>query len=410
MFFLEKLRRVSVYTKLNILFQGINFSFFLITLRFFSIEEVGIITYNESFIILLSTFLVFGLDNYLTRYFLKFKKHQQKVIFGSVITIAIILLLLAEFVFFLLNWLIGSVNVGSFFFNISLQILLLSSFVSAILQIQYSVVRIQNDLKGYIYSNILQFVIKYVVILGYCVFTVFDVNSYFSGVLAFNILCLFYTGYFISKQISFSFRVQSIKRILSFSTPLMINNLMSIGVIFIERVIVKTLFGTSILGLFGFASKFSNAVLSFHAALKVEYVPAIVKLHIGGGTNAWKQIRMLSKQSIKRLFFVSLAVAIFGSGVYIVATPISVIGFFILAALIIQAFLSAIPLYCYPNLFLRGKTILYFRSQILLLVTYLPLLGLLIYLFDYYGFFASLVTRSLLYLMIIYLIIRKHKK
>jgi len=409
-YFLEKLRKVSVYSKLNILFQGINFSFFLIILRFFSIEEIGVITYNESFIILLSTFLVFGLDNYLTRYFLKFKKEQRRVIFGTVLTITTSLLLITEIIFCILIWLIGQERIGDFFFNISVQILMLSSFVSALIQIQYSLVRIQNDLKGYILNNIIQFVIKYVIILGYCILTVFNVKAYFTGVLIFNILCLLYITYFISHQVAFSFRFQSIKRIIGFSTPLMINNLISIGVVFIERVLVKTLFGTSILGFFGFASKFSNAILSFHAALKVEYVPAIVKVHLTGTDDAWKRIQKLSIQNIKRLFFISLFVGILGISLYLITMPISVAGFFILAAVISQAFLNAIPLYCYPNLFLRGKTIFYFKSQISLLFTYLPLLGVLIYLFDYYGFFTSLVLRSSLYLFILYIIIGKQEK
>ncbi len=410
MFFLEKLRKVSVYSKLNILFQGINFSFFFILLRLFSIEEIGIISYNESFIVLLSTFLVFGLDNYLTRYFLKFNKEQRKVIIGTVLTCTTSLVLITEIVFCILIWLIGQERIGDFFFNISVQILIFSSFVSALIQIQYSLVRIQNDLMAYILNNVIQFVIKYVVILGYCILTVFNVKAYFTGVLIFNILCSIYVTYVISHQVTFSFRFQSIKRILGFSTPLMFNNLISIGVVFIERVLVKTLFGASILGFFGFASKLSNAILSFHAALKVEYVPAILKVHLTGTDGARKLIQKLSVQNIIWLFFVSLFVGILGISLYLITMPILVTGFFILAAVILQAFLNAIPLYSFPNLFLRGKTIFYFKSQISLLFTYLPLLGVLIYLFDYYGFFASLVLRSSLYLFILYIIIGKQEK
>lgn len=379
-------------------------------LRFFSIDEIGIITYNESFVILLSTFLVFGLDNYLTRYFLKFKKQQRKVIFGTVLTITTSLLLITEITFCMLIWLIGLGRIEDFFFNIPIQILILSSFISALIQIQYSLVRIQNDLKGYILNNIIQFVIKYIVILSYCLLTEFDVSAYFTGILIFNILCLLYVAYFLSYNVVFSYRIQSIKRILGFSTPLMINNLISIGVIFIERVLVKTLFGANILGFFGFASKFSNAILSFHAALKVEYVPAIVKVHLTRTDDAWKRIRKLSIQNIKRLFFISLFVLLLGISVYIITMPITATGFFILVAVISQAFLNAIPLYCYPNLFLRGKTIYYFKSQTTLLFTYLPLLGILIYFFDYYGFFTSLIVRSSLYLLILYIIIGKQEK
>jgi O-antigen/teichoic acid export membrane protein len=190
----------------------------------------------------------------------------------------------------------------------------------------------------------------------------------------------------------------------------MLNNFISIGVIFIERVLVKTFFGVSILGFFGFASKFSNAILSFHSALKVEYVPSIVKIHLTGTDDARKRILKLSMQNIKRLFIISLFVGLLGIGLYFLTMPISVAGFFILLTVILQAFLNAMPLYCYPSLFLRGKTIVYFKSQISLLFIYLPLIGILIYLFDYYGFFLSLVLKSSLYILILYILIGKQEK
>lgn len=410
MYFLEKIQKISLYSKLNILFQGINFLFFIIILRFFSVQEIGAITYNESFIIFLSTFLVFGLDNYLTRYFLKFKKYQQKVILGTILIITTSLFLIVEIVSCLFIWLIGLESIHSFFFNIPIQILIVSSFVSALIQIQYSVVRIQNNLKGYILNNLIQFIVKYVVILGYCILTVFDLQAYFMGLLIFNIIYLLLAAYTIRTQVSFSYRLNSVKRILSFSSPLMINNFISIGVIFIERLLVKNLFGASILGYFGFASKFSNAILSLHAALKVEYVPTIVKIHSTGSVDSRMRIKKLSIQNIERLLFISLFILLLGSIFYFITMPNSFDGFFILVAVISQAFLNVIPLYIYPNLFLRGKTIFYFKSQILLLFTYLPLLGILIYIFNYYGFFTSLVLRSSLYLFILYIIIGKQIK
>ncbi len=405
----KKLANVSVYSKLNILFQVINFLFFLVILRLFKIEEIGVITYNESFIILLSTILVFGLDNYLTRYFLKFKKQHQKIIFGTVLAITISILVILEIIFYFLFLFLGSDRIGTFFFNIPIQILILSSFVSALTQIQYSLVRIQNDLFGYITNNVLQFVIKYVIVLGYCLFTEFNVYSYFTGILISNLISLIYLFFFINKNASFSIKFKSIKRITRFAIPLMINNIISIGVQFVERVLVKILFGTSVLGFFGFASKFSNSVLSFHSALKVEYVPSIVRLHLSANHDSWTQIKKLSVQNIKKIFIVSLLITLAGIGYYRFTMPISTTGIFILSVLIFQSFLNAIPLYCFPNLFLRGKTIFYLKSQILLVITYVPMLVVLVYIFDYHGFFTSLILRSILYLLILYTIIGKQE-
>ena len=410
MYLFQKLQNVSVYSKLNILFQGVNFLFFLVILRLFKIEEIGVITYNESFIVLLSTVLVFGLDNYLTRYFLKFKKQHQKIIFGTVLVITFGILFTIEIIFYFLILFLGNDRIDSFFFNIPLQILILSSFVSALTQIQYSLVRIQNDLNGYIINNIIQFVIKYVTILGYCLFTVFDVNAYFTGIFIFNIICLIYLSFFINNNAKFSFRLKSIRRITRFTIPLMFNNIISIGVLFVERVIVKTLFGTSVLGFFGFASKFSNSILSFHAALKVEYVPSIVKLHLMANDDSWKKIKKLSIQNIKRIFIVSLLVTLAGIGYYSFTMPITITEIFILSIVIFQAFFNAIPLYCFPYLFIRGKTIFYLKSQFLLVITYVPLLAGFVYLFDIYGFFTSLLLRSILYLLILYIIIGKQEK
>lgn len=255
----------------SILSQGFSFLLSLMIWKNFSVNDFYLLVQIEIITLIVSSFFGISTDQFLVRNYHEYDGIKNKeIIFNTwLINWTSVIIILVLFIFFLL------------FFSLENEVIIIYSVLSAGLiylgQIPFNLIRFESNFKDYLIYNIFSFLLKNLFIYYFVLHDLNGIFSYYKAMFIFSLIIVpWYIWYLYKRSLMiFNWKIQM--KILKFSYPIIPSTLFSNFIPIATRILLQN-FGTNLLvAQFGVINKITSPLTALQNALRVLYVPQIVK-------------------------------------------------------------------------------------------------------------------------------------
>lgn len=246
--------------------------------RFFTPEEYGIIdvfTVLGSFI---SLTVALEISQAIARFYHEIIDDKER---ASYVSTALIFTCLVYMSYFLISFLCVDYLVVYFLNNTSYKsIFILASMAIATSGIFYFLqnqLKWQMQAKDYIYAGIIQLCINAVISIYLLTEKGMGLESVFWGQVFGNALGGLWSFYCARESYRLVFSLVQLKKMLSFSFPLVFSSMAIFIALYIDRILIKEILGLNALGIYGVAYRFASIVGIILAGMNSSLTPLIYK-------------------------------------------------------------------------------------------------------------------------------------
>ena len=268
----ELIKNTSILMLAKLSTQVVSFVLLPLYTAILSTVEYGRVDVYTSLAMIVIPFITLQVEMALFRYFIGEKDiYAKKEIVSSAITIVLFTGVLATVVFFILNYFLKFPYSG---------FLYAYYFVMTLNTVMLQMCRAEGDNVGYAFATFISSALAVVLNVLFVAILRFGVE----GMLASSILAHFISSIFMVFRTGiinyFSLRSVSkkqCKRLLSYSTPLIFNQVASWAINYSDRLIILNYLGENFNGIYSVACKFSNILNTFLGVYNIAWTENVIR-------------------------------------------------------------------------------------------------------------------------------------
>jgi len=308
---LKEAKSASIYTLATFITQLGSFLIVPLFWKKLSVSDYGILSVSEIIASFLAFFVGLSLDLAITRFYYEWPEEQRKQRVGTLwmlsLTSSVLIGMLAILALSVVSkYLFPAVN-----FYPYILLGLIATILNNFSVIPYATIRIAHQPRLYFVYSIACFAIQLSLNIYFVLFLAKGVQGYFIS----NIIGAAITGG-IGCIVMFRFAVPCFKlEGLQSAIKFSLHNIpasMIAGVTSItDRFLLQQFATLNVLGIYSICLKFTNLVLALHNALKLSFVPYMVKVVEEKGTEGTNNLARMRLFYLLPIFVFSMAIAIF---------------------------------------------------------------------------------------------------
>lgn len=354
---LKEAKSASIYTLATFITQLGSFLIVPFFWKKLTVSDYGILSVSEIIASFLAFFVGLQLDLAITRFYYEWPVEQRKQHVGSLWMLSLISSILIGISAILILSIASRVLFPAVAFYPYILLGLIASILNSFSVIPYSTIRIAHQPRLYFGYNIVNFFIQ----LSLNIYFVLFLNRGVEGYLISNIIgsaITASTGFIVMLNFATPcLRLDGLQSAIRFSLHNIPANMIA-GVTSITDRFLLQQYGTlNILGIYSVCLKFTNLVLALHNALKLSFVPYMVKAVEEKSEEAGSNLARMRLFYLLPLFIFSMAIAIFIKDfVHVINRPqyFPVIQW--VPWLVGPVLISSFTVYFAPGLFLAKKS------------------------------------------------------
>jgi len=288
------------YSITNILAKLTNFLFLPLFTYFLPAEDYGIYSLITVFTILITIFVDSGTQFYLQS---KSINNDLNVIIDKSINFISINAFASFIIFVLLTPIFSKLIFSSTNISVIIIISLLGMLFESTANYAALILKTTQQLKQLYITSILSFILQIVLLPFFLVFLKLGYISIFLTQIIVNVILLVYLQKTI--QFNFNFRIdyKEYKNFIIFVFPILLTNLLTIGIDLIDRYILNFYVTISEIGIYSFAYKFANII----KIIAYSFLPAWISIIIKEKNN--KNYKHLVSKNFYKVTFIFLILA-----------------------------------------------------------------------------------------------------
>lgn len=380
--FLDMVRRearhASLYTLTTFLTQ---FGSFLVVPLFWqklSLEDYGVIGLTEMIGTFLTLFLGLSLDTAITRFYYEWPEDQRRRRVGTLWLLNWAACLVTGTVATALLWRVSALLFPDVAFYPYIFLGLILTVLRCLFVLPYATIRIVNSPGLYAFYTIGGFVIQMTLNIVYVLVLDRKLHGYFVSSIIGTAITAAMGGLIMLRFATPCFERQGLRESLRFSLPAIPTSLLSAVTQVLDRFLLQRFGSIEALGVYAVSQKFTNLIVYLHNALKLSYVPFMVKSVAADPAEGVRLLVRIRRLYVVPLFIAGLAIAVFITDFVAVAGRRE---YFQIAAwvpwLVGPALIATLTVYFAPGLFLAKRTDLTWIPQVVQLAA-VALTGILL--------------------------------
>lgn len=276
-----------------------------------SIVDYGIISVTEMIGSFLTLFLGLSLDFAITRLYYEWPVEQRKQRVGTLWVLSWTSSILLGgcsviFLSFVSKLLFPTVAFYPFIF-----LGLISTILGSLSVIPYATIRIAHKPLLYLIYSLTNFSIHTLLNIYFVLILSEGVQGYFVSNIVFGIIGSLISGIVMLRFAVPCIRLDGLQSAFKFSLPSIPASLISGVTSLIDRFLLQQFASLNVLGIYAVSLKFTNLVLSLHNALKLSYVPYMVKAVKEDRTEGIVNLARMRLFYMLPIFVFCMAIAIF---------------------------------------------------------------------------------------------------
>jgi len=301
----------SIYTISTFLTQ---FSSFLIVPFFWrelSVSDYGLIGVIEIIGSIAGVFLGLQLDFSLTRFYYEWSDEERKSNTGTLWVANWISTLLLGFGSLCILIIFNDYVFINIPFYSSVLLGLIGTFLGKLVTFPFATLRIVNLPSLYFFYSITSFFIKMLLNIFFVLILKKKLQGYFLSEILGNIFTCCFGIIIMFRFARPCLKWKIFRDAIRFSLPAIPTGLISSGTTFLDRFLLLKFATIEALGIYTLCLKFTNLVLQLHGALKVSFVPFMVKTISLEKKDGIKKLTQIRFYYLLPLFILSLAISLF---------------------------------------------------------------------------------------------------
>lgn len=304
-------KSASIYTLATFLTQLGSFLIVPLFWKRLSIVDYGIISVTEMIGSFLTLFLGLSLDFAITRFYYEWPVEQRKQRVGTLWVLSWTSSILLGgcsviFLSFVSKLLFPTVAFYPFIF-----LGLIGTILSSLSVIPYATIRIAHKPLLYFIYSLTNFCIHTLLNIYFVLILSEGVQGYFVSNIVFGIIGSLISGIVMLRFAVPCIRLDGLRSAFKFSLPNIPASLISGVTLLIDRFLLQQFASLNVLGIYAVSLKFTNLVLSLHNALKLSYVPYMVKAVEEDRTEGIVNLARIRLFYMLPIFVFCMAIAIF---------------------------------------------------------------------------------------------------
>ena len=272
------LKNSLIYTVGHTLTSGIAIFLLPIYTRYLSPSEYGVIDMFMVVAAIINLTIALEITQGIARYYQEGKNDKEKREYTSSafwFTVLVYLLFISISIFFSDNftfWLLEDVNKKNLYLLAEFAITTNGIFLFTQKQLRW-----QIQPKNTVKTALVNVVVTASITIYLMVIRDFKVESIFIGQIAGNIVGSLFAIIFARKSYGFTFCIYKFKKMISYSTPLVLSGIGVFIALYIDRIAIKDLLGLEKLGIYGVAYRFASVAFLVMAGFQQSLSPLVFK-------------------------------------------------------------------------------------------------------------------------------------